>query len=149
MVFLLNFYVFLMIFNIFFQFFFNPFFGIFELGWQCSQFWLRWNNFICSKWLSYRRFTKSILPSLQVENVTAYHPSTIYRTMNFLVTTESGSKSKSIWPIIVSKYLIILLIQAFQVNSYILNFFWRIESSEFWWKWFMILVTYYLLHLLI
>ena len=73
----------------------------------------------------------------------------IYRTMNCLVTTESSSKSKSIWPIIVSKYLIILLIQAFQVNSYILNFFWRIESSEFWWKWFMILLTYYLLHLLI
>ena len=85
MVFLLNFYVFLMIFNIFWKkfpiFFSNHFFGIFELPWQSSQFWLRWNNFLCSKWLSYRRFTKSILPSSQVENVTAYHPSTIYTSI--------------------------------------------------------------------
>ena len=65
------------IFNIFYNFL-NPFFGIFELRWQCSKFWLRWINFIFSKWLSYSRFTKSVLPSSQVENVTAYHPSTIY-----------------------------------------------------------------------
>ena len=65
----------------FFDFFFNPFFGIFELRWQCSKFWLRWINFIFSKWLSYSRFTKSVLPSSQVENVTAYHPSTIYICM--------------------------------------------------------------------
>ena len=60
-----------------FQHIFFNFFGIFELSWQSSQFWLRWNNFIFSKWLSYSRFTKSVLPSSQVENVTAYHPSTI------------------------------------------------------------------------
>ena len=62
----------------FFDFFSTHFFGIFELRWQCSKFWLRWINFIFSKWLSYSRFTKSVLPSSQVENVTAYHPSTIY-----------------------------------------------------------------------
>ena len=61
----------------FFRFFSTHFFGIFELRWQCSKFWLRWINFIFSKWLSYSHFTKSILPSFQVENVTAYHPSTI------------------------------------------------------------------------
>ena len=70
------------IFNIFLQifliFFSTHFFGIFELRWQCSKFWLRWINFIFSKWLSYSRFTKSVLPSSQVENVRAYHPSTIY-----------------------------------------------------------------------
>ena len=60
------------------NFFSTHFFGIFELRWQCSKFWLRWINFIFSKWLSYSRFKKSILPSSQVENVTAYHPSTIY-----------------------------------------------------------------------
>ena len=44
----------------FFWFFFTPFFGIFELRWQCSKFWLRWINFIFSKWLSYSHFTKSV-----------------------------------------------------------------------------------------
>ena len=65
-------------FYIFFLLFSTHFFGIFELRWQCSKFWLRWINFIFSKWLSYSRFTKSVLPSSQVQNVTAYHPSTIY-----------------------------------------------------------------------
>ena len=85
LVFLLNFYVFFDDFQHFLKkfsnFISNHFFGIFELPWQSSQFWLRWNNFLCSKWLSYRRFTKSILPSSQVENVTAYHPSTIYTSL--------------------------------------------------------------------
>ena len=62
----------------FFDFFSTHFFGIFEIRRQFSTFWLKWISFIFSKWLSYMHFTKSILPSLQVENVTAYHPSTIY-----------------------------------------------------------------------
>ena len=65
-------------FNIFFNIFFSTFFWIFELAVQCSLKWSLVAELFLYKWASYRGFTKSILPSSQVENVTAYHPSTIY-----------------------------------------------------------------------
>ena len=84
LVFLLNFYVFWWFSTFFeknFQYFFKPFFGIFELAWQCSQFWLRWNNFIFSKWLSYSLFKKSILASSPIET---HYSSYKLGKMNFL-----------------------------------------------------------------
>ena len=99
------------------NFFSTHFIGIFELQWQSSQFWLRWNNFIFSKWLSYSRFTKSILPSLQVENVTAYHPSTICVSRHFYITQKG----------------LILLSMRYFVIEYLLFEWLKVQTNWFGW----------------